>query len=244
MASPMFGRSGAALCAEVVQHADDPGLPPFNAELVRRVHAECQEHAAHMLGTYDSVIQEHGDWDAAKAADAEGAAAKEAAIFVHQSSILRNKVRTLRPAARANGPNEACASAPALTRAPRAPATPQRCLLAYQHARTKRLLDLRHQLGPALPPDVTQSLSRAEREFVAAHSKHLREYFRATGIDLSTHHTPPNESFVDVLCLQEGGEVYTVEGVKQLEKGTYHRLTRSVAEPLIAQGVLQENDVC
>eukprot|EP00793_Prasinoderma_coloniale_P000100 PRCOL_00005608-RA len=210
MASPMFGRSGAALCAEVVQHADDPGLPPFNAELVRRVHAECQEHAAHMLGTYDSVIQEHGDWDAAKAADAEGAAAKEAAIFVHQSSILRNK----------------------------------RCLLAYQHARTKRLLDLRHQLGPALPPDVTQSLSRAEREFVAAHSKHLREYFRATGIDLSTHHTPPNESFVDVLCLQEGGEVYTVEGVKQLEKGTYHRLTRSVAEPLIAQGVLQENDVC
>ena len=48
----------------------------------------------------------------------------------------------------------------------------------------------------------------------------------------------------DVLCLQEGGEVYTVEGVKQLEKGTYHRLTRSVAEPLIAQGVLQENDVC
>ncbi len=74
----------------------------------------------------------------------------------------------------------------------------KRCLMAYQHARTQRLMALRHALGPVLPTDVTEALSRAEREFVGGHSKLLRQYAKATGVDLATHRTPPAEAFIDV----------------------------------------------
>lgn len=116
----------------------------------------------------------------------------------------------------------------------------KRCLMAYQHARTQRLMALRHALGPVLPTDVTEALSRAEREFVGGHSKLLRQYAKATGVDLATHRTPPAEAFIEVRCLRDGGDIYTEDGAVTLAKNSIHRLRRSEAEALIAQGVLEQ----
>ena len=327
-----FGRSGAALCKEIVDHLDDPGLPQFNAELVRRVHAEAKEHAEHIEALKDEVRRRGILWPGAgpwrgvgcirhasnvPALEKEDRNAEKCASvgprceprsrtgrLSYQGQAIQQGLRDGRTG---GGPAAAPSHAADLTKqasrrsgapppwpprlchvAPAGPdphAEPQwpppsscqvrklggewkearavdaegtdalhaavvvhhesvlrnkRCLMAYQHARTQRLMALRHALGPVLPTDVTEALSRAEREFVGGHSKLLRQYAKATGVDLATHRTPPAEAFIEVRCLRDGGDIYTEDGAVTLAKNSIHRLRRSEAEALIAQGVLEQ----
>lgn len=115
----------------------------------------------------------------------------------------------------------------------------KRCLLAYSTDRTKRLEELRWDVGAVLPMHVRANLSQHEVEYFSNYSKGLNTYMQEIGLDLASDLAPPKELYIEVRVLEDVGEIATEEGSVNLEKDTQHFLRRSDVEPLIRQGMLE-----
>ena len=123
----------------------------------------------------------------------------------------------------------------------------KRCLLTYQHERSRRIRALRWRLGTKfLPPSIASGLSASESRFLDQYDAALREYFRSAtyglNLNLSLDPSPPRERRVEVRVLQRNGPVATADGEIRLEPGSLHLLWREDAQWLQARGLVEPSD--
>ena len=121
----------------------------------------------------------------------------------------------------------------------------KRALLVYLNERMRRVRALRWEVGTALPDVVGENLSHSERAFFTQYSALVNKYQGrrgGVGINLTLDPTPPRDHKVQVLVLEDYGEIVTRDGVVDLSKNTVHLLWRDEAQPLITEGILEKLD--
>ena len=115
----------------------------------------------------------------------------------------------------------------------------------YLNERMRRVRALRWEVGTALPDVVGENLSHSERAFFTQYSALVNKYQGrrgGVGINLTLDPTPPRDHKVQVLVLEDYGEIVTRDGVVDLSKNTVHLLWRDEAQPLITEGILEKLD--
>ncbi|CAI6342837.1 unnamed protein product [Macrosiphum euphorbiae] len=121
----------------------------------------------------------------------------------------------------------------------------KRCLLTYIWTRIQRLKEMRWEIGAILPSDVRQNLSQSEIEWFNNYCKTLVSYMKTigpdTGLNLTQDTKPPKSLYTEVRSLVDAGKLELESGeVLILRKNSQYMLSRSQAEPLIRQGVLEQ----
>jgi GINS complex subunit 1 len=112
-------------------------------------------------------------------------------------------------------------------------------VLVYLNERLKKIRKLRWEMGSVSGP-LKSCLSDEEDEFLRTYSGLLNTYQSSLGVDLTTDIAPPRDLFIEVLVLQDCGEIVTDTGASViLSKNTTHLMRRADAEPLIKRGFLQ-----
>ena len=116
----------------------------------------------------------------------------------------------------------------------------KRSLLAYMNYRLRKIQELRWCAGAAIPSHLVPKLSPQEVEFFSSYDNILSEYMsNYPNIDLLSTETPPKDICIEVLVLQDCGEVMTDDGPVNLEAGTRHFLRRMDIDQLLRQGKLR-----
>ncbi|XP_050423084.1 DNA replication complex GINS protein PSF1-like isoform X2 [Adelges cooleyi] len=121
----------------------------------------------------------------------------------------------------------------------------KRCLMTYIWTRLQRLKEMRWEIGAILPTDVRQSLSQSEIEWFNSYCKSLVAYMKSigpdTGLNLIQDMKPPKSLYTEVRSLVDAGKLELESGeVLILRKNSQYMLSRSQAEPLIRQGILEQ----
>ncbi|KAL4113895.1 hypothetical protein QTP88_017451 [Uroleucon formosanum] len=121
----------------------------------------------------------------------------------------------------------------------------KRCLLTYIWTRIQRLKKMRWEIGAILPSDVRQNLSQSEIEWFNNYCKSLVSYMKTigpdTGLNLTQDTKPLKSLYTEVRSLVDAGKLELESGeVLILRKNSQYMLSRSQAEPLIRQGVLEQ----
>ncbi|KAL2610109.1 hypothetical protein R1flu_028682 [Riccia fluitans] len=115
----------------------------------------------------------------------------------------------------------------------------KRCLLAYVNARMSKIKQLRWDLGAVLPDDITANLSSTERTFFQGYSEALSSYMADINLDLTVDATPPKDPYVQIRVIGNLGEVLLDDQETSLLPHSIHFMTRTEAEPLVMQGLLE-----
>ena len=79
-------------------------------------------------------------------------------------------------------------------------------------------------------------LSRTELDYFSEYNKLLSEYHESLDLDLTADLYPPKDLFIEVLVLEDCGEILTENGMVNMNKGTRPYLRRTDVEHLIRQG--------
>ncbi|VVC29162.1 Hypothetical protein CINCED_3A004451 [Cinara cedri] len=121
----------------------------------------------------------------------------------------------------------------------------KRCLMTYIWTRLQRLKEMRWEIGAILPSDVRQNLSQSEIEWFNNYCKSLVSYMKTigpdTGLNLTQDTKPPKSLYTEVRSLVDAGKLELESGeVLILRKNSQYMLSRSQAEPLIRQGILEQ----
>ncbi|BBN19333.1 GINS complex subunit 1 [Marchantia polymorpha subsp. ruderalis] len=115
----------------------------------------------------------------------------------------------------------------------------KRCLLAYVNARLGKIQQLRWDLGAVLPDDIAENLSATERTFFQGYSDALGSYMNDINLDLTVDATPPKDPYVQIRVIGNLGEVLLDDQETSLLPNSIHFMTRTEAEPLVLQGLLE-----
>lgn len=102
----------------------------------------------------------------------------------------------------------------------------KRCALAYLNARAEHIRALRWQAGSVLPDDVLANFGPQEERFFRQYDRLLGDYMAAIDLDLTADPEPPKDLFVEILALQDCGDIVTDNGVVSLRKNTTHFVRR------------------
>jgi hypothetical protein len=90
-----------------------------------------------------------------------------------------------------------------------------------------KLRGLRWETGAVLPEGIQQgTLSSRELDYFSEFSDILNNYNSAVGFDLTEDLEPPKKLFIEVLALEDCGEIQTSSGPVSLNKGMRHFLRR------------------
>ena len=113
----------------------------------------------------------------------------------------------------------------------------RRYLLSYLINRLVRIRGLRWETGVVIPEDIRQGLlSAREVDYFSEYNEILNGYCDGIDLDLTADLQPPSQLFIEVLVLEECGELLTENGLVTLSKGTRAVLRRTDVENLIRQG--------
>lgn len=117
----------------------------------------------------------------------------------------------------------------------------KRCVLALLLHRVRLIENFRWSFGTAvLPRGLKLNLHRLELEYFNAYCALLAQYMRSLDtLDLTTSDLPPKALKIQVRVLKDFGQITTLEGTINLQKGTTHFLKRSDVESLVRQGVVE-----
>ncbi|XP_025207687.1 DNA replication complex GINS protein PSF1-like isoform X2 [Melanaphis sacchari] len=112
----------------------------------------------------------------------------------------------------------------------------KRCLMTYIWTRLQRLKEMRWEIGAILPSDI---------EWFNNYCKSLVSYMKTigsdTGLNLTQDTKPPKSLYTEVRSLVDAGKLELESGeVLILRKNSQYMLSRSQAEPLIRQGILEQ----
>lgn len=99
---------------------------------------------------------------------------------------------------------------------------------------------MRHEYGAMVPPQVKDKLAAHEVDYFKAYGDLLNNYQRTVDMDLTSDLQPPKQLMVEVLVLEDQGEIMTERGPIILHKDDVCLLRRVDVEHLIRQGVLKE----
>ena len=100
-----------------------------------------------------------------------------------------------------------------------------------------RIRGLRWETGVVVPESIRQgTLSTRELDYFSEYNELLNEYCGGLGLDLTADLQPPNKLNIEVLVLEDCGEISTENGFITLNKGTRMFVRRSDVEHLIQQG--------
>ncbi|XP_050538945.1 DNA replication complex GINS protein PSF1-like isoform X1 [Daktulosphaira vitifoliae] len=121
----------------------------------------------------------------------------------------------------------------------------KRCLMTYIWTRLQRLKEMRWEIGAILPIDIRQNLSQSEIEWFNSYCKSLVLYMKSigpdTGLNLFQDMKPPKSLYTEVRSLVDAGKLELESGeILILRKNSQYMLSRSQAEPLIRQGILEQ----
>lgn len=118
----------------------------------------------------------------------------------------------------------------------------KRCLTAYHMKRLEKIREMRWQVGPVIPEHIRHGLSSQERHFFNKYNRALARLMRSSGdVDITQNLTPPKSLYVEVTCIEDGGDVEMENGERiKLQKNSRYFLPRSTVEPLVRQGLLRE----
>ncbi|XP_050538946.1 DNA replication complex GINS protein PSF1-like isoform X2 [Daktulosphaira vitifoliae] len=111
--------------------------------------------------------------------------------------------------------------------------------------RLQRLKEMRWEIGAILPIDIRQNLSQSEIEWFNSYCKSLVLYMKSigpdTGLNLFQDMKPPKSLYTEVRSLVDAGKLELESGeILILRKNSQYMLSRSQAEPLIRQGILEQ----
>jgi GINS complex subunit 1 len=117
----------------------------------------------------------------------------------------------------------------------------KRCVLALLLHRVRLIESFRWSFGTTvLPRGLKLNLHRLELEYFNAYCALLAQYMRSLdSLDLTTSDLPPKALKIQVRVLKDFGQITTLEGTINLQKGTTHFLKRSDVESLVRQGVVE-----
>ncbi|XP_060839622.1 DNA replication complex GINS protein PSF1-like isoform X2 [Rhopalosiphum padi] len=118
-------------------------------------------------------------------------------------------------------------------------------IIDFLWTRLQRLKEMRWEIGAILPSDVRQNLSQSEIEWFNNYCKTLVSYMKTigsdTGLNLTQDTKPPKSLYTEVRSLVDAGKLELESGeVLILRKNSQYMLSRSQAEPLIRQGILEQ----
>ena len=103
--------------------------------------------------------------------------------------------------------------------------------------RLNKIRNLRWETGVVVPENIRQTiLSSNELDYFSEYNEILNEYNSGLDLDLTADLIPPKDLFIEVLVLEDCGEILTENGVVNLNKGARPYLRRSDIEHLIRQG--------
>jgi GINS complex subunit 1 len=113
----------------------------------------------------------------------------------------------------------------------------RRYLLSYFINRLVQLRGLRWETGVVIPEAIRQgTLSPREIDYFSEYNEILNGYCDGIDLDLTADLQPPSQLFIEVLVLEECGELLTETGLVTLSKGSRAMLRRTDVEHLIRQG--------
>ena len=116
----------------------------------------------------------------------------------------------------------------------------RRCALAYLKHRMDKIEALRWEVGTVLPKELRSNLKSTELNYFKQYNNVLGNYMRDIDFDLTSGVAPPKDLFVEVLVLENCGEIYTDHGPVRLDASTTHYLRLNDVEHLIRQGKLKQ----
>ena len=101
--------------------------------------------------------------------------------------------------------------------------------------------DLRWEVGPlqSLPADAKQRMDAREEDYLREYDDMLTTYGDKLGVDIMQDLLPPRSLLVEVIVLEDRGEIMTESGQVRLTKNAMLSMARAEAEPLIRQGVVK-----
>ncbi len=109
--------------------------------------------------------------------------------------------------------------------------------------RLHKLRSLRWETGVVIPESINQGiLSQREIDYFSQYNDILNEYNYSMDLDLSSDIEPPKDLFIEVLVLEDCGEILTENGPVTMNKGLRPYIRRSDVEHLIRQGKCIETD--
>lgn len=117
----------------------------------------------------------------------------------------------------------------------------KRCALAYLNERIQRIESLWWAMGSAaaLPEEVDEATSQAEKHFLTKYDDLIGEYMGSVDMDLHMDTEPPKGLYIECRVLKNSGKVQTDSGVFTLEENSTVFMKRKDAELLVRQGILQ-----
>lgn len=117
----------------------------------------------------------------------------------------------------------------------------KRLLLIYMHERMQRLREMRWTQR-ALPDAQKARCCQSEIQFYNDYSRALSQYMsrnEGVGMDLTLDTKPPKDTFVNVRCLKDVGEVILSYGRAAVLPGSTISLPAEEAEPLLRDGTVE-----
>eukprot|EP00899_Mesostigma_viride_P027451 jgi/Mesvir1/7891/Mv11823-RA.1 len=115
----------------------------------------------------------------------------------------------------------------------------KRALLAYANHRMHNIKAMRFSVGAMIPAHILPNLSPQERDFYLGYDRLLGDYIRDVGTDITLDQAPPKDPYLEILVLEDQGEIMVNEERISLVKDSVHLLRRADVEHLIMQGVVE-----
>jgi GINS complex subunit 1 len=112
-------------------------------------------------------------------------------------------------------------------------------LLSYFLHRCSKIRNLRWDAGPVVPEHIQRdTLSGRELEYFHKYSEHLQAYNDGLGLDLdlTSNLEPPSDLYVEIIVLEQCGEIQTENGPVSLDIGSMHFLRKADIEHFIRVG--------
>jgi GINS complex subunit 1 len=112
-------------------------------------------------------------------------------------------------------------------------------LLSYFLHRCSKIRNLRWDAGPVVPERIQRdTLSGRELEYFHKYSEHLQAYNDGLDLDLdlTSNLEPPSDLYVEIIVLEQCGEIQTENGPVSLDIGSMHFLRKADIEHFIRVG--------
>ena len=97
--------------------------------------------------------------------------------------------------------------------------------------------ELRWEVGVVLPQELRSVLSPREVQYFNEYNDLLQDY--SNNFDLTAFLEPPKQLFLEVVALEDGGDVFTDEGVVTILRGNRYHLRTTEAEALARDGIVE-----
>ena len=113
-----------------------------------------------------------------------------------------------------------------------------RCLLAYVNYRLNKIKDKCWENGGNISTENQTFMSEKEKEFYAGYKKAILEYEESYPVEIGLYKDlqPPGDLLIQILVLEECGEIMTSNGDRLvLEKGTTLSVRKCDVEHLLHQ---------